>query len=143
MVAFDLEEFGSQGALVFLHDFLLPKVLRPRGFPQTQFTGAIVMDSILNFNSSVGSQDVEEEWKTLMPELAASLKKQKGKGDFLAVFNRDVPSDETLRAVFQKMWEKNKGAEKGFGLEDFKMAGLSKKPNLTQLADHVNLLRSD
>ena len=23
-------------------------------------------------------------------------------------------------------WEKNKGAEKGFGLEDFKMAGLSK-----------------
>ena len=26
LVAFDLEEFGSQGALVFLHDFLLPKV---------------------------------------------------------------------------------------------------------------------
>ena len=27
------------------------KVLRPQGFPQTKFTGAIVMDSILNFNS--------------------------------------------------------------------------------------------
>ena len=26
LVAFDLEEFGSQGAQVFLHDFLLPKV---------------------------------------------------------------------------------------------------------------------
>ena len=26
LVAFDLEEFGSQGSLVFLHDFLLPKV---------------------------------------------------------------------------------------------------------------------
>ena len=26
LVAFDLEEFGSQGALVFLHDFLIPKV---------------------------------------------------------------------------------------------------------------------
>ena len=28
LVAFDLEEFGSQGALVFLHDFLIPKVLK-------------------------------------------------------------------------------------------------------------------
>ena len=28
LVAFDLEEFGSQGALVFLHDFLFPKVQR-------------------------------------------------------------------------------------------------------------------
>ena len=27
-----------------------------------------------------------------------------GKGDFLAVFNRNVSSDETLRAVFQKMY---------------------------------------
>ena len=26
LAAFDLEEFGSQGALVFIHDFLIPKV---------------------------------------------------------------------------------------------------------------------
>merc|ERR1719150_2386606 len=101
------------------------------------------MDSILNFNSSVGSQDVEQEWKMLMPDLVNSLQKRNGRGDFLAVFNRDVSSDETLRAVFQEMWDKNDGPGKGFGLENFKMAGLSKEPNLTQLADHVNLLRSD
>ena len=30
-----------------------------------------------------------------------------GKGDFLAVFNRDVSSDETLRAAFQKQYVKS------------------------------------
>lgn len=36
------------------------QVLRPLGFPQTQFTGAIVMDSILNFNSRFDSPFIIE-----------------------------------------------------------------------------------
>ena len=87
----------------------------------------------------MGSQDVEQDWKNLMPDLDVSLQKRNGhphssssfsskfitiasslplisskifiiinligKGDFLAVFNRDVSSDKMLKAVFQKMYD--------------------------------------
>ena len=63
-MAFDLEEVGGQGSLVFVHDFLMSQVsppslcrppllqvLRSPGRPQPKFTGAIIMDCILNYNT--------------------------------------------------------------------------------------------
>jgi len=143
LVAVDLEEIGSQGSLVFLHDFLIPKVLRPLGFPKPQFSGAIIMDSILNFNSSLGSQDVGEGWSHLMPGAAASITGRGGVGDFLAVYNRATPGDAALRGIFMDRWAANGGERRGFRVEDFRMAGLTETPDLPQLVDHVNLLRSD
>jgi hypothetical protein len=58
LVAFDLEEFGSQGSLVFVQDFLIPRVLEAGGYPQ--FTEAIIMDSLLHHNTSKDSQDMEK-----------------------------------------------------------------------------------
>ena len=71
LVAFDLEELGSQGSKVFVQDFLIPRVLEAGGYPK--FTGAIIMDSLLSFDSSENSQDIEEEWREQIPEAAANI----------------------------------------------------------------------
>ena len=43
LVAFDLEELGSDGSLQFIQDFLIPRVLSPlSGVPKSQFQGMIV-----------------------------------------------------------------------------------------------------
>ena len=65
LVAFDLEEYGSQGSLLFVQDFLIPAVLNAGGFPK--FRGAIIMDSILHYNNTVQSQTMEEEWAEQVP----------------------------------------------------------------------------
>ncbi len=36
LVAFDFEEYGSQGSLAFVRDFLVPRVLEPMGYPGVQ-----------------------------------------------------------------------------------------------------------
>ena len=36
LVAFDLEEYGSQGSLIFVQDFLIPKIARFRRIPKVQ-----------------------------------------------------------------------------------------------------------
>ena len=77
LVAFDLEEFGSQGSLVFVQDFLIPKILEAGGYPQ--FTGAIILDSLLHHNSSASSQDIEKEWVDQVPDAAASLQEKNSK----------------------------------------------------------------
>ena len=77
LVAFDLEEYGSQGSLVFVQDFLIPKVLDSGGFPK--FRGAIIMDSILHHNMTKDSQTVEEEWKHQVPEAVMDIQRNKGK----------------------------------------------------------------
>ena len=71
IVAFDLEEFGSQGSLVFVQDFLIPRVMEAGGYPH--FTGAIIMDSLLHYNTSKDSQDMEPEWGEQVPEATKSI----------------------------------------------------------------------
>ena len=75
LVAFDLEEFGSQGSLVFVQDFLIPRVLEAGGYPQ--FTGAIIMDSLLHHNTSMDSQDMEKEWDDQVPDAAKSIQENR------------------------------------------------------------------
>ena len=77
LVAFDLEEIGSQGSLVFVQDFLIPRVLEAGGYPQ--FTGAIIMDSLLHHNTSKDSQDIEKEWENQVPAAAKSIKENNSK----------------------------------------------------------------
>ena len=36
VVALDLEEYGTQGSLTFVQDFLLPRILEPMGYPGFQ-----------------------------------------------------------------------------------------------------------
>ena len=43
LVAFDLEESGSQGSLVFVQDFLIPKILKKVDATEASFQGAIIL----------------------------------------------------------------------------------------------------
>ena len=54
LVLFDLEEYGTQGSMAFVQDFLVPSVLRKMGFPGVM--GAYILDSIMAFNNTAGSQ---------------------------------------------------------------------------------------
>ena len=54
-----------------MQDFLIPRVLEAGGYPQ--FTGAIIMDSLLHHNTSNNSQDMEPEWEEQIPEAAKSI----------------------------------------------------------------------
>ena len=74
MVAFDLEESASQGSLVFVQDFLIPKLLRKTG---SRMRGAIILDSILHYNDTVGSQSIGQEWERLVPDVVSKLEKNK------------------------------------------------------------------
>lgn len=65
MVAFDLEEAASQGSLVWVQDWLVPKLLRPSG---ASFQGAIILDSILHYNDTSSSQNIATGWKKLVPD---------------------------------------------------------------------------
>jgi len=52
-VAFDLEEKGILGSLAFVNYYLIPKELMNK---KTQFIGAFVLDMVLNYDTSPGSQ---------------------------------------------------------------------------------------
>ena len=78
LVAFDLEEVGSQGSLVFVQDFLIAKVMEVGGYPK--FRGAIIMDSILHHNMTKDSQTMEEEWTHQVPKAVRDIKANNGEG---------------------------------------------------------------
>ena len=61
IVAFDLEEMGSEGSQQFIQEFLLPRLLTkadPSGALglRSQFAGAIIMDCLLGHDTQEGSQ---------------------------------------------------------------------------------------
>ena len=72
LVAFDLEEFGSQGSLVFVQDFLIAKVIEAGGYQK--FRGAIIMDSILHHNMTKDSQNMEQEWQHQVQSAVRDIK---------------------------------------------------------------------
>ena len=87
LVAFDLEEYGSQGSLVFVQEFLIPTVLRAGGYPE--FRGAIIMDSILYHNNTDQSQTMEEKWAEQVPKAFRDIKEHQGKGENKGKNNKD------------------------------------------------------
>ena len=54
LVLFDLEEYGTQGSMAFVQDFLVPSVVRKMGFPGVM--GAYILDSVMAFNDTADSQ---------------------------------------------------------------------------------------
>ena len=54
LVLFDLEEYGTQGSMAFVQDFLVPSVVRKMGFPGVM--GAYILDSVMAINDTADSQ---------------------------------------------------------------------------------------
>ena len=65
------------------------------------------------------------------------------KGNFIAAFGRNLPSDQHLAETFRNNWNRN-NPEKDLVFENFLMQNLDQNwNNISVIAEHLNLLRSD
>ena len=159
---YDLEEMGGLGSLEFVQEFLLPRILLDSQLrPRCEFAGAIILDCVLNYNNTQHSQDIEEDWTTLVPTAATNILRNNSKnisdlsgfiltsklfserGNFIAAFGRNLPSDQHLAETFRTAWNRN-NPQKDIEFENFLMQNLNQNwNNISVIADHLNLLRSD
>lgn len=86
LAALDLEEVGTHGAMAFIHEFLVKKILRPYNFPHIK--GVIVLDSIMTYNATPSSQTVSQDWLRSFPDQSQNIIQTGAKGDFAALFSR-------------------------------------------------------
>ncbi|XP_022251391.1 uncharacterized protein LOC106467485 isoform X2 [Limulus polyphemus] len=136
-VAFDLEELGGLGSHRFVHEYLFPRELQHgRGY----FQGAFILDSVLNYNGSIGSQDLPEDFQTVLPSLTRYLQLGGSIGDFLAMFSRDGV-DSTIAQRFQKAWERLSKDE--YRLINTAIRLPARFPPASLLTSHLSFLRSD
>ncbi|XP_037078787.1 uncharacterized protein LOC119099813 [Pollicipes pollicipes] len=91
---------GDSGAEVFLRGYLNP-LLTSR--PSRRFRGAIMLDSVFNFNASVGSQVYPGGFAETFPDV-----EQTGRGDFLGVVSRPA-SDAALLEALKAVWPAGAG----------------------------------
>merc|ERR1712117_870441 len=86
---------------------------------------------------------MEDDWFDLVPEAFASILSHSRKGNFLAAFGRNLDNDQLLSNSFHQNWKKNLHNET-FRFENFQMKYMDQElSNLSVLAEHMNLLRSD
>ncbi|XP_076303954.1 uncharacterized protein LOC143222025 isoform X2 [Tachypleus tridentatus] len=136
-VAFDLEELGGLGSHRFVHEYLFPRELQHgRGY----FQGAFILDSVLNYNGSIGSQDLPEDFQTVLPRLTRYLQLGGSVGNFLAMFSRDGV-DSTIAQHFRKAWERLSKDE--YRLVNTAVALPARFPPASLLTSHLSFLRSD
>ena len=65
--------------------------------------GAIILDTILNYNGDAGSQTNPEHWANLAPAAHASISANGNRGDFLALVRRkEMPMEERLAQAIKK-----------------------------------------
>ncbi|XP_074602345.1 uncharacterized protein LOC141856015 [Brevipalpus obovatus] len=101
-VAFDQEEKGCLGSMAFVNQFLIPKELNRHG---ASFTGAFIMDMILNFDPTSRSQVLPSDMARVLPEVSSYLRKNKYAGDFLGVITRRG-HDTRLWDAYSRSWNK-------------------------------------
>jgi len=136
---FDLEEYGGQGSKEFVERILIKSIMDR--FKQKRFGGALIVDTILNLNRTLGSQEVPENLASLDPEAAKSIREGGYRGDFLAAIQR--PEDSRVYSIFEKHWnQKSKGLEKEDAYRLLPMVVNASLP-MKSLTDKVFYVRSD
>ncbi|XP_070564078.1 uncharacterized protein [Ptychodera flava] len=106
-VAFDLEENQNTGcndfhdicigSYHFVNDWLEP-VLKINQTTRSQFQGAMVMETVLNYNKIDNSQQFPEEIIQHFPDVARNIISRNYRGDFLTVIGRQT--DAVFSAKF-------------------------------------------
>ena len=100
-VAFDSEESGSVGSYEYVRRQIIPYFVR-RGL---EITGAIILDTLLNYDEHVGSQNVPVKWEDILPETTNWIHKNKDKGDFVAVIGRNFQKETRMMNIFTKWFK--------------------------------------
>jgi len=145
-VAFDKEEVGSQGSHEFIRGFLVPTVFKGSGWPE--FQGAIIMDTIMNYNTSSGSQLMPEAWL----ERTGAEEENEARGDFISLLSRSGP-EKVLAGALESHWnsltddedyKKDINANPTiFRMRRFEIELGAEMPTVEELAEHIQFLRSD
>uniref|UniRef100_T1JYP9 Peptidase M28 domain-containing protein n=2 Tax=Tetranychus urticae TaxID=32264 RepID=T1JYP9_TETUR len=99
-VAFDLEENGILGSLAFVNQYLIPKELKPK---KTGFTGAFILDMLLNYDPNKRSQTLPSDVTRIVPKAGSFLRGNRYAGDFIALISRR-DYDDGLLEPFKKAW---------------------------------------
>ncbi|XP_042231081.1 uncharacterized protein LOC121872395 [Homarus americanus] len=138
-VAFDLEEIGTQGSLMFIKDYLVGAVINQFGL--TQVTGAFILDCVSNWDPRPDTQEFPETWNDLLPETHQSLRQRNYTGDFAAVIYRsqvDSHLAHRLALYYEKLGQEQ------YRLEMMGLEGLGADlPKMAVLQDHFDFIRSD
>ena len=147
-VAFDSEESGSVGSYEYVRRQIIPYFIR-RGI---QITGAIILDTLMNYDPEVNSQNIPDKWGDIVPNVTSTVRLGKNKGDFVAVIGRNHRKETRMMKIFKKWFELvTKGINKGKGsLFDFKSYNFLLKdlphdefPSEEVLLQHSSFWRSD
>eukprot|EP00095_Tigriopus_kingsejongensis_P009819 maker-scaffold239_size242058-snap-gene-1.27 protein:Tk09819 transcript:maker-scaffold239_size242058-snap-gene-1.27-mRNA-1 annotation:"hypothetical protein DAPPUDRAFT_306809" len=141
LVTFDLEEHGTQGSMAFVQDFLVEMLMKPMDFPG--FQGAIVLDSIMSFNETKGSQRVPDDYLSATPEAAQEILDEGQKGNFIGITSREF--DSQLSERFQHHWEQQSQPDwDQFKIKEFRLRQLGPEiPDPDTVGNLTNFLRSD
>ena len=150
LVGFDIEEYGMQGATAFVQDYLVPEILTK--YQQEQFQGAYILDSLLNFNETAGSQFLSPPYRNVLtPDFFEAVKDEEFKGDFLAAVSRGADDSKLVKLLRRHWIDVQEGSSRKMrfipmnlkdGLPGGRMFdGLF--PMKQTLLDNSNFLRSD
>ncbi|XP_070563446.1 uncharacterized protein YfbL-like isoform X2 [Ptychodera flava] len=107
-VAFDLEEtqpvgHGLIGSDHFVQDWLAPFLVNDNGQNST-FQGAVVLETLMNFNATDNSQVFPPGMDLAFPELYSKIEARNFPGDFVTVVGR-AEDDATLMSGFTNQWK--------------------------------------
>ncbi|XP_023229172.1 uncharacterized protein LOC111629485 isoform X1 [Centruroides sculpturatus] len=136
-VAFDMEEVGGLGSLYFVRDFLVPDILQKN---KGHFQGAYILDSVLNFDNNINSQEIPQDIRKVLPSLSRHIAIGGYRGNFLAMMSRWT-MDAHLSSQLLKSWEQLDQPQ--FKLFHMGINMGSRVPPMNILAKHLNFLRSD
>ncbi|KAK2708538.1 hypothetical protein QYM36_014220 [Artemia franciscana] len=143
-VLFDLEEVGCIGSIYFIRDYLIPHVLDAHG--GAKLKGAYILDTVMNYNNTPGSQIWPEEWNRQIPGRLEELEQDNMTGNFLAALYRKGV-DSTLATTLSKHYKiQNKPELKPdspYHIKEFEMDLSADMPPVDELAKWIDLLRSD
>ena len=83
--------------------------------PSFQTPGAFILDTILNYNATAGSQVVPGAWaEQLAGGVSEEIRRGGSRGDFIAVVSR-AAADSRLADTFERHWRRLAGSEGGTG----------------------------
>lgn len=150
-VAFDKEEVGSQGSHEFVRSYLVPKFFKGSEWPE--FQGAFIMDTILNFNDTEGSQSIPDSWHDKIYGDAYNEVAEDGfKGNFISLVYRQQP-EKKLAGVIENHWNSLSNDEdyktfvssspQKFKIRRYEIGLGATLPTTHELTDHIHFLRSD
>ncbi|RWS29321.1 uncharacterized protein B4U80_11618 [Leptotrombidium deliense] len=136
-VAFDLEELGLWGSIAFIREYLLPKEIQ-RG---VKFIGSYILDMVLNYDTSVNSQTLPNDFVLAIPGITTKLKSNKNRGDFISVWTRKNVDTPLFTALSNAWTQSNKSSK--YKLIEFRAPLPSKNPSPNDLYRYGTFTRSD